>query len=175
MCGENLSDTHLCVLTPGSPPHVRGKQHRIDQSCRLMGITPACAGKTTWRRNHGNVFEDHPRMCGENYDLAVLYRFRLGSPPHVRGKLSMIGAVAFRSGITPACAGKTLTISLASTLSKDHPRMCGENLVGNLELTRKTGSPPHVRGKLEMSGSAVTKQGITPACAGKTVSMRLVT
>ena len=46
--------------------------------------------------------------------------------------------------------------------------MCGENIhiyEANLAMA---GSPPHVRGKLDIVNADIAKRGITPACAGKT-------
>ena len=46
--------------------------------------------------------------------------------------------------------------------------MCGENADNQVAVARAWGSPPHVRGKLALSGSNPGGCGITPACAGKT-------
>ncbi len=65
-------------------------------------------------------------MCGEKFPLIAFQGFRLGSPPHVRGKelpLLQVGALA---GITPACAGKRPTNEMIDAAFGDHPRMCGE-------------------------------------------------
>ena len=54
-----------------------------------MGITPACAGKTDKLVHHFDTFRDHPRVCGENCVPAVVEICVLGSPPRVRGKLTL--------------------------------------------------------------------------------------
>ena len=46
--------------------------------------------------------------------------------------------------------------------------MCGENLHSFLYLTKRRGSPPHVRGKPQRILGKILDSGITPACAGKT-------
>ena len=46
--------------------------------------------------------------------------------------------------------------------------MCGENLELELVSAGLAGSPPHVRGKLIIDAKHNGRQGITPACAGKT-------
>ena len=51
----------------------------------------------------------------------------MGSPPHVRGKLIIIFVKWVNSGITPACAGKTIAQPSEKPPNWDHPRMCGEN------------------------------------------------
>ena len=52
-------------------------------------------------------------MCGENAYLGTFVVDASGSPPHVRGKLALVGDAPETIGITPACAGKTLIISRA--------------------------------------------------------------
>ena len=147
MCGENFFIAFVHTVIPGSPPHVRGKQIERTNVDAAMGITPACAGKTPWVFGSTWLVKDHPRMCGENRLVLELRRLALGSPPHVRGKLDKIGAINFNSGITPACAGKTEQHQPKSVSAWDHPRMCGENLVGVSLCLFLWGSPPHVRGK----------------------------
>ena len=53
---------------------------------------------------------------------------------------------------------------------RDHPRVCGENILRILEQTAGEGSPPRVRGKLPAGRARAVSRGITPACAGKTFS-----
>ena len=115
--------------------------------------------------------KDHPRGCGENLGQFRLDTSILGSPPQVRGKPpeDFPGAAAFR--ITPAGAGKTLSIGRTFRISKDHPRRCGENFkFVNLPILA-SGSPPQVRGKLTGSTSLQPLLRITPAYAGKTSAM----
>ena len=50
----------------------------------------------------------------------------MGSPPRVRGKDPRTSPSALSSGITPAYAGKSQTVSFGTTGRKDHPRVCGE-------------------------------------------------
>ena len=67
MCGENGVTFQLRDSLKGSPPRVRGKRNggkRIDHVGR---ITPACAGKTQQFLPLFQVLQDHPRVCGENF------------------------------------------------------------------------------------------------------------
>ena len=50
------------------------------------GITPACAGKTGVSISTISRTMDHPRMRGEDFIVFILISFRLGSPPHARGR-----------------------------------------------------------------------------------------
>ena len=54
------------ILTPGSPPRVRGKRDDKGIFEFLLGITPACAGKTLEMLYNAKDIWDHPRVCGEN-------------------------------------------------------------------------------------------------------------
>ena len=63
--GEKDMTIRPGILTPGSPPHTRGKVDQVDLRSYRPGITPAHAGKSydfDLFLNHG---EDHPRTRGE--------------------------------------------------------------------------------------------------------------
>ena len=94
---------------------------------------------------------DHPRVCGEKLKIPCWFAPNVGSPPRVRGKVVCLACVCRDLGITPACAGKSLTIQKMTTRSRDHPRVCGEKC------------NPGFKGQ---GGSR-----ITPACAGKRPSL----
>ena len=129
----------------GSPPHVREEFDRSGRYRRYDRITPACAGRIGLTLLYGGDDRDHPRMCGKN-------RFRTGdvtdvwgSPPHVREEFKNVSTGQFEYGITPAHAGR---ISLGfgnGTISRDHPRACGKNLLLCSRLRSDIGSPPRMR------------------------------
>ena len=70
----------------GSPPRVRGKVRFGPALPAPTGITPACAGKSQPLLGNWNRSRDHPRVCGEKSLRRFDFRFRMGSPPRVRGK-----------------------------------------------------------------------------------------
>ena len=70
--------------------------------------------------------------------------------------------------ITPAGAGKTCLTAPKRTKRWDHPRRCGENSSDPACCSSIKGSPPQVRGKHSVKGSACFVSRITPAGAGKT-------
>ena len=74
---------------------------------------------------------------------------------------------ASRRGITPACAGKSRAVFIIMPRFWDHPRMCGEKSFYCVARMQLQGSPPHVRGKESNARRKGQKDGITPACAGK--------
>ena len=111
-CGENTICGYRRLPAPGSPPQVRGKRNRGRYYPPLRRITPAGAGKTRYSTDTLDVYQDHPRRCGENFATAQGLRSRLGSPPQVRGKLCFSVAGAEPQRITPAGAGKTLQLAV---------------------------------------------------------------
>ena len=151
-------------------PHMRGKDDEGRLKLRHVGITPAYAGKRGSARGRPAETRDHPRMCGEKSSGSSFAVAAAGSPPHVRGKdgLTMSHLPPLR--ITPACAGKSKPLQSSRVWKLDHPRMCGEKLLIMVVVTKKIGSPPHVRGKVLRAGTGRRRDGITPACAGKSHS-----
>ena len=75
--------------------------------------------------------------------------------------------------ITPAGAGKTGVLAVASSCAKDHPRRCGENAEKEHYSRHQQGSPPQVRGKPYGLAPKFATDRITPAGAGKTKLFRL--
>ena len=112
-------------------------------------ITPACAGKSEGKLFEGDKDGDHPRVCGEKSSCSCSSRFKLGSPPRVRGKDAVNQMVKEGKRITPACAGKRTSTAMTDG--------------------KKQGSPPRVRGKAGTTPVTAKRQRITPACAGKSV------
>ena len=71
------------------------------------------------------------------------------------------------AGITPACAGKSFSARQSGNVEQDHPRVCGEKVSNNVNVSVHRGSPPRVRGKVSSRPELHATFGITPACAGK--------
>ena len=86
----------------------------------------------------------------------------------MRGKPIHIEREARRIRITPARAGKTSSLPKHDIINGDHPRACGENLKSFTHSSATVGSPPRVRGKLDMYKNFSSAPRITPARAGKT-------
>ncbi len=72
-----------------------------------------------------------------------------GSPPRMRERLLSIRAKI----ITP----------------KDHPRVCGKDLIFDILFPAFWGSPPRMRERLQDLRRGLLVGGITPAYAGKTL------
>ena len=86
MCGEKVAMVTTAVSTPGSPPHVRGKELRVETCFADNGITPACAGKSNLFVFRRIEPKDHPRVCGEKLYTPCVIAPNVGSPPRMRGK-----------------------------------------------------------------------------------------
>ena len=110
----------------------------------------------------------HPRVCGENGDGVDDPRGAGGSSPRVRGKHHRLVRVAHRGRLIPACAGKTGPRTAGRYSCGAHPRVCGENGVGDSEHCMQSGSSPRVRGKHLFEAGLRPHAGLIPACAGKT-------
>ena len=155
-------------LRTGSPPRMRGKLTVAVFSYSALGITPADAGKTVMPPLFDHRHRDHPRGCGENLKPHLAAAFGAGSPPRMRGKLSLFSGIVRITGITPADAGKTRFCGGLSARPEDHPRGCGENYPSMFFKSWFVGSPPRMRGKLMPTLYQLSDKGITPADAGKT-------
>ena len=126
VCGEKLIMPAGTAWLKGSPPRMRGKVQPVQPPGRLLGITPAYAGKRRATALRCRCTRDHPRICGEKCNQRVRMVEQPGSPPHMRGKDMGLRASRIAGGITPAYAGKRNRFRFASFYKRDHPRICGE-------------------------------------------------
>ena len=147
VCGEKTVRTVATLDRMGSPPRMRGKALRTGQRLPACGITPAYAGKSHLSDTCSTVGRDHPRVCGEKFDVAPPSPPARGSPPRMRGKVLAALMPTNALGITPAYAGKSAPSHSGKRWCWDHPRVCGEKhplcSLGGFLL----GSPPRMRGK----------------------------
>ena len=172
LCGEKTAFHSLKPLPLGSPPPMRGKAASAAETDYRRRITPAYAGKSG-RQYRGTGFrQDHPRLCGEKLPSFSACAFRSGSPPPMRGKVSVGIIVKQAVGITPAYAGKRQIQLFVCCCNKDHPRLCGEKRNDLAGFFSNQGSPPPMRGKVKPKAEYFDELGITPAYAGKSEKCR---
>ena len=126
LCGEKPASSSLVMFQPGSPPPMRGKDAAGAFRAAAPGITPAYAGKSVSPIENWRYRRDHPRLCGEKLKTAVKDGVYTGSPPPMRGKVSIIQLPFRLCGITPAYAGKSSGSWCQPLSDRDHPRLCGE-------------------------------------------------
>ena len=154
---------------PGSPPRGRGKVDIDLFGFLCRGITPAWAGKRSWKHDQVRKHGDHPRVGGEKQLPFHFFCVLGGSPPRGRGKVPLWMRQQQRPGITPAWAGKRPCGSSSHRPCRDHPRVGGEKLSRHLVPDGVNGSPPRGRGKEDLSNEELVQQRITPAWAGKSI------
>ena len=132
------------------------------------GITPAHAGKRLAHGHFHRAQRDHPRACGEKGCNGTKLLKLFGITPAHAGKSHMIlFGYEPEKGSPPRMRGKvTLILGIWVNL-RDHPRACGEKIFGMLLKCRSLGSPPRMRGKGTAKACRSWLMGITPAHAGK--------
>ena len=67
VCGKNSANTARSPCFLGSPPRVREELWYYLPFIAVLGITPACAGRTRSFHSSLGTGQDHPRVCGKNY------------------------------------------------------------------------------------------------------------
>ena len=192
LCGEKVRAVAGSPRRRGSPPLVRGKDINFLNGITETGITPACAGKRmvffcsgTANRDHPPACagksltffafwvktRDHPRLRGEKDFRPFCHYPGRGSPPLARGKGRRAVRLVRSAGITPACAGKSITFQTRRAALGDHPRLRGEKKKSATITDDDKGSPPLARGKGPLASSPPLVVRITPAYAGKSAAL----
>ena len=167
-CGEYVNLQGLALQHGGSPPRMRGILSFLATTTALVGITPAHAGNTFHVGGNIALDRDHPRACGE-YNQVCLANWGIGgSPPRMRGIPCFVSIFTSSHRITPAHAGNTDLFQPAKQAAGDHPRACGEYNGKRLISAMRMGSPPRMRGILNLEVNTLQSIGITPAHAGNT-------
>ena len=88
----------------------------------------------------------------------------------MRGKGDEAKENRTRERITPAYAGKRRPVPWLLSIGRDHPRVCGEKGSGIFDALIGFGSPPRMRGKVQVIELQQLPIRITPAYAGKSCS-----
>ena len=173
--GKDRSCIVLIHVKPGSPPLARERPRSSRSAGRLMGITPARAGKTESGEDVAHITWDPPRSRGKDSSRIITYHYVSGSPPLARERPARRASRYSRIGITPARAGKTISSRQTPRPLRDHPRSRGKDMTAEWMIFLCPGSPPLARERpmpsLHFSGWV----GITPARAGKTSRQNLAT
>ena len=147
VCGENPRTLPARVPRPGTSPRMRGKPEAFDYLGGDGRNIPAYAGKTPTVRHATPVVEEHPRVCGENGADSVFQGSSIGTSPRMRGKHLHAEGVAYAFRNIPAYAGKTHSARCYPWSTREHPRVCGENLPFPKRWVINIGTSPRMRGK----------------------------
>ena len=154
--------------TGGSSPLARGLPRCQGSAAAGGRIIPARAGFTGRRPGRGRSVPDHPRSRGVYWCGRLPVGRRRGSSPLARGLPRRRRADSACSGIIPARAGFTVTITSYAGVAADHPRSRGVYGIRRWTARISWGSSPLARGLLVRSGLVVHMVGIIPARAGFT-------
>ena len=168
-CGEHRRNSWRAMQVMGSSPRMRGTRGERRQVVLRAGIIPADAGNTSCHRHRAYASEDHPRGCGEHALKKSAPASGLGSSPRMRGARLRLSRFRIVSRIIPAYAGSTAYLPYGHSVSRDHPRGCGEHLVFSPHWRSNPGSSPRMRGAHTIIWSEYRIYGIIPADAGSTV------
>ena len=93
---------------------------------------------------------------------------QIGTSPRMRGKRGKQGYYLLRKRNIPAHAGKTLGVTLKSSIMPEHPRACGENSYKGSRWYNDRGTSPRMRGKHHILAAPGFCRRNIPAHAGKT-------
>ena len=133
-----------------------------------QGLIPARAGKTPPVGYPACLAAAHPRAGGENWMPSHRRPAPAGSSPRGRGKPFRAVCTAFKGGLIPARAGKTVADAARASRWWAHPRAGGENVGRDCDKRGDEGSSPRGRGKRISEIADCTQSGLIPARAGKT-------
>ena len=166
--GENVGDFASGPGGQGSSPLTRGKRANAHRGFLTVRLIPAHAGKTVCGFSPASPAPAHPRSRGENVVRENLCRNPSGSSPLTRGKPVRVGHAYWWSGLIPAHAGKTSSLTDRQTPRPAHPRSRGENRAAAEQAVRAVGSSPLTRGKRAVATTDEARNRLIPAHAGKT-------
>ena len=172
VCGEEGLTFHQMLRPTGSPPRMRGRDLKYFMREASDGITPAYAGKSPPTWTPPCLRGDHPRVCGEEVERTCSRSPQRGSPPRMRGRACRVADYRQGPWITPAYAGKRLSLFFTPLCCRDHPRVCGEENDPDARSGSIKGSPPRMRGRVLRHKQHIRLIRITPAYAGKSWSPR---
>ncbi len=158
----------------------------------LGGLIPAFAGSTAWRSAALQAAGAHPRVRGE-HPAGICPSLRdEGSSPRSRGALRLPDVVEHRGGLIPAFAGSTRhpmwcprggwahprvrgehrSGKSGASPPRAHPRVRGEHTISESGVDVELGSSPRSRGALAVVRQTHGVDGLIPAFAGSTISVR---
>ena len=164
--GNRPHDLLLGRFALGSSPRVRGTGWASPTRGRQRRFIPACAGNSPSLCCAPGPSPVHPRVCGEQVFVVMMFLLFAGSSPRVRGtdKTSCVTQGPCR--FIPACAGNSWRYRRTSRWLAVHPRVCGEQSTTRLATMLEFGSSPRVRGTAARVALLAFLGRFIPACAG---------
>ena len=166
--GEHMVKFTPLAVASGSSPLTRGARDGRPIPGVLLGLIPAHAGSTQGSELGSPLPEAHPRSRGEHPPRVIWMRVRPGSSPLTRGAPFCAVGSTEDTGLIPAHAGSTWTISTTCMAWGAHPRSRGEHPGGRPSSPRAGGSSPLTRGAPNARLPMSPPPRLIPAHAGST-------
>ena len=171
--GEDSRRVRGACRRPGSSPLARGGPGSQLVHPRRPGLIPAGAGRTLTVCLLARGTRAHPRWRGED-SLTDDGPSRIdGSSPLARGGPRRLRRPTTATRLIPAGAGRTWCQSPAKTPRRAHPRWRGEDVCQHLGGHSCAGSSPLARGGRVVTAVVLVGDGLIPAGAGRTQSVRI--
>ena len=146
VCGEQMTIPDHKERMNGSSPRVRGTVRAQPRALLGIRFIPARAGNRAGRGSTAMPPTVHPRVCGEQTDVASRNCVAVGS--------------------SPACAGNSPATDPGDRSRPVHPRVCGEQVPACAGSYNVSGSSPRVRGTVTATRRLLPEFRFIPACAG---------
>ncbi len=166
-CGADEPAPSEFRAAGGSSPQVRGRFEITTCPLLLIGLIPAGAGQIFAGVDGFGDSGAHPRRCGADSFLRLLFRLWLGSSPQVRGRFGFSSCWLDLCGLIPAGAGQIQQADQQKHGTGAHPRRCGADGIDRAVDDCFDGSSPQVRGRLCNHSREPFAVGLIPAGAGQ--------
>ena len=128
VCGEHLRRLYAARYGHGSSPRMWGTLICRDGLGSDLRIIPTYVGNTPSMSLIPSDTTDHPHVCGEHLIPLATALHRCGSSPRMWGTPTAYLAFQICTRIIPTYVGNTTNQSRFSTLTADHPHVCGEHV-----------------------------------------------
>ncbi len=148
-----------CIRHMGTSSAGAGADVDCDGVALDAGTNPACAGSRTHSPSGTISCWDQPRMRGEQGALPNTNNQTVGPTPHARGAGRRHHGQPVDPGTNPACAGSRPPPWSPRSVSRDQPRMRGEQLCTACRDIRGRGPTPHARGAELVSCGSIRRWG----------------
>ncbi len=132
----------------------------------LQRFIPACAGTRPHARRAAVGTPVHPRVCGDQSNLAHTVSRSDGSSPRVRGPGQLYTGPLVVRRFIPACAG---TSSLSRHLGMSgtvHPRVCGDQWIKRKSYSLRIRFIPACAGTSSQSRTTDLAKTVHPRVCG---------
>ena len=134
------------LLEFGSSPRGRGTEMATNARNTPLRFIPAWAGNSSKMGAKANEKAVHPRVGGEQRRACTQRQVTPGSSPRGRGTAANDNVLANFARFIPAWAGNSSTFSIRPEPRSVHPRVGGEQPIGQNAAVNSDGSSPRGRG-----------------------------